>query len=69
MVLNLTFHLEDGVEARRKGNSFDTFHETGTVCHGGGESLEGFVTNGGVIFLRHSSSGIGSRGVCKSMDG
>ena len=69
MVSNFAFHLEDGVESSGKDCSFDAFHETGTVGHGSDALVEGFVTDGGVVFLRHSSSGTGSSGVCKSMDG
>ena len=68
VVLYLAFYLKDGVEAGSEGGSFDIFHETGTVCHGGGKLMEGFVTNGGIEFGRHSSSGIGSSVVCKSKD-
>ena len=69
MVSDLAFYFEDGVESSGEDGSFDAFHETGTVGHGGDALVEGFVTDGGVVFLRHSSSGIGSSGVCKSMDG
>ena len=69
MVSDLAFYFEDGVEASGEEGSFDTFHETGTVGHGSDALVEGFVTDGCVVFLRHSSSGTGSRGVYRNMDG
>ena len=69
VVSNFAFHFEDGVESSGEDCSFDAFHETGTVGHGSDALVEGFVTDGCVVFLRHSSNGTGSRGVYRNMDG